>query len=113
MKLQQTFKVNMMKIFLFLLTLFFVCPSYAFDWRSLGNLELLNGVSPKARSVISTTDTILRQLGSPSPSKNKTGKINRTYGNIKSEKERIKQGNTKFKDIPFHIQEIQNIIKSF
>lgn len=98
-----------MKLFLILILLTFSTVTSAGGWRSLGDLEFLNGTSlENTRRVIKTIDRSLNVLGHTDNSRLNTGAINRGVGNAKSATDFYSGRKIKQNEIPFVLQEVQD-----
>ena len=98
-----------MKVALLTILLIFSAVTNAGGWRSIGDLEFLNGTSLETtRKVIKTIDRSLNVLGYTDSSRINTGTINRGVGNAKSAHGFYSGRKIKQNEIPFVLQEIQD-----
>ena len=78
-------------------------------WRSIGDLEFLNGTSlESARVLIKTIDRSLNVLGYTDHSRMNTGTINRGVGGVKNTHEFYSGRKIKQNEIPNVLQEVQD-----
>lgn len=85
----------------------------AFDLRSLGDLEVLNDLGQAGRTVGEVArvidQTIVVTGGGTSSSRTTASQVNRGVGHAKQLGEKVKQGNTSIRDIPYRVQDVQDL----
>lgn len=98
-----------MKLVILTFLLIFSTATNAGGWRSIGDLEFLNGTSLKnARVLIKTIDRSLNVLGYTDHSRMNTGAINRGVGNAKSAHGFYSGRKIEQNEIPSVLQEVQD-----
>lgn len=89
----------------------------AFDLRSLGDIEILNDLGNAGRTVGEVARVIDKTIvvtgGGTSSSRVSASRINRGVGHAKQLGEKVRQGNTSVQDIPYRVQDIQDLTRYF
>ena len=101
-----------MKVALLTILLIFSAVTNAGGWRSIGDLEFLNGTSlQNVRETVKVIDRSLNVLGYTDTAGINTGAINRGVGNAKSAHGFYSGRKIKQNEIPFVLQEVQDTIR--